>query len=80
MKTNPLAFIASRLQEHLPEALHPLNTEIQKAAQHLIDTRLERLDLVPRREFDAQQAALQNAKTRLDALEARLAALQKKPA
>lgn len=79
MKTNPFAFIASQLENHLPEALHPLHSEVKKAAQRAVEAPLAKFDLVPRAEFAAQSEELQALRSRIAALEAHLAALSKTP-
>ena len=50
--------------------------EIETAVRGALATALERLDVVSRDEFDAQTEVLRRARARLEALEARLSALE----
>lgn len=72
MKTSPFAFLADQLESRLPEALRPVRQEIKNASRRMMDAQLERFDLVPRAEFEAQHATLQALKARIAALESRL--------
>ena len=51
--------------------------DIEKNARALLSSLLGKLDLVTREEFDIQTALLERSREKLQALEARIAALEK---
>lgn len=73
MKNNPLSFIADKIEQNLPEALRPLHAEMKKTARRVAEAPFEKLDLVPKSEFERQSEELQALKARIAALEAQLA-------
>ena len=65
--------LLQELQEHLPKG----NEWLPKREIHLaLQAALARLDLVTRKEFDAQQAVLQRTRQKLEQLEIQLAQLE----
>jgi BMFP domain-containing protein YqiC len=71
--------ISARLAETLQRAKQQgdlLKSGVEQNLQALIKAQLERLDLVTRDDFEAQQAALRQAMIRIDALEADIAKLE----
>ena len=68
--------IARRLFERLPPALRSMQADLENNFRAVLRERLSRLDLVSRDEFDAQTRVLERTRARLEALEARLAALE----
>jgi BMFP domain-containing protein YqiC len=50
--------------------------DLEKNARALLSSMFARLDLVTREEFDVQREVLARTRTRLEALEARVAALE----
>lgn len=66
--------LSSQLREQLGggAAQAPLD-ELDKIVQGLVQSAVARLDLVSRREFDAQQQVLARTRARLEQLEAQLA-------
>ncbi len=77
MKSNPFSFIRSKVEDHIPEPLRPINDEIKSTTRKLIQEKLADLDLVPRQEFEQQQRLLAQAEQRIAALEKRIQELQK---
>lgn len=75
MKNNPFAFMRSKIEEAMPEALRPINAEIKSTTRRFIQERLSDFDLVPRQEFEQQQQLLAQAQQRIEALEKRLSEL-----
>src|SRR2546429_7651095 len=67
--------IARRLLERVPPALRSMQQDLESNFRAVLRERLSRLDLVSRDEFDAQTRVLERTRARLEALEARLAAL-----
>jgi ubiquinone biosynthesis accessory factor UbiK len=68
--------IARRLLERVPPALRSMQADLESNFRAVLRERLTRLDLVSRDEFDAQARVLERTRARLEALEARLAALE----
>jgi BMFP domain-containing protein YqiC len=68
--------IARRLLEHVPPGLRSLQADLEANFRAVLRERLSKLDLVSRDEFDAQTRVLERTRAQLEALEARLAALE----
>jgi ubiquinone biosynthesis accessory factor UbiK len=71
--------IAQRLLERVPPALRSVQADLESNFRAVLRERLSRLDLVSRDEFEAQTRVLERTRARLEALEARLAALEGAP-
>ena len=52
-----------------------MGEDLERNFKSLLQTGLEKMDLVTREEFDVQVAVLERTREKLEALEARLAAL-----
>jgi ubiquinone biosynthesis accessory factor UbiK len=72
--------IARRLLESVPPALRTVQKDLESNFRAVLREGLSKLDLVNRDEFDAQSKVLERTRSRLEALEARLAALEGGPA
>jgi BMFP domain-containing protein YqiC len=68
--------IARRLLERVPPALRSMQADLESNFRAVLRERLSKLDLVSRDEFDAQTRVLERTREKLEALEARLAALE----
>ena len=68
--------IARRLLERVPPALRSKQADLESNFRAVLRERLSKLDLVSRDEFDAQARVLARTREKLEALEARLAALE----
>src|SRR5205814_7498186 len=68
--------IARRLLERVPPALRSMQQDLESNFRAVLRERLSKLDLVSRDEFDAQTRVLERTRARLEALEARRAALE----
>ena len=68
--------LARRLAEAVPKKLQAMGADIERNFKSLLQSGLERVDLVTREEFDVHVAVLLRTREKLEALEARLAALQ----
>lgn len=68
--------LAKRLSEALPGGLKSLKADAEENFRTVLGSVLARLDLVTREEFDVQSAVLARTREKLEALEARLAALE----
>jgi len=68
--------LARGLLERLPPALRSMQADLESNFRALLRERLSKLDLVTRDEFDAQTRVLERTRAQLEALEARLTALE----
>jgi ubiquinone biosynthesis accessory factor UbiK len=68
--------LVRRLLEHVPPALRAMQQDLESNFRAVLRERLAKLDLVTRDEFDAQTRVLERTRARLEALEAKLAALE----
>ncbi len=68
--------LARQLAQSLPQNLRALGGDLERNFRALLHAGLERMDLVTREEFDVQRAVLERTREKLEALEARLAALE----
>ena len=68
--------LARRLFESVPPALRSVQQDLEGNFRAVLRSGLARLDLVTRDEFDAQLKVLERARTRLEALEQRVRALE----
>ena len=71
--------LAGRLAEAVPQNLKAIGEDVQRNIKSLLQTGLERMDLVTREEFDVQTAVLARTREKLETLEARLTDLQEPP-
>jgi ubiquinone biosynthesis accessory factor UbiK len=71
--------LARRLADTLPGGLKALQADAEQNFRAVLQAGLARLDLVTREEFDVQAAVLKRTREKLEALEARLAALERAP-
>ena len=76
MDTMRIDEIARRLLERVPPALRSVQADLESNFRAILRERLSKLDLVNRDEFDAQAKVLERTRSRLEALEARLATLE----
>ncbi len=79
MDTMRIDEIARRLMERVPPALRSMQADLESNFRAILRERLSKLDLVSRDEFDAQSKVLERTRSRLEGLEARLAALEGAP-
>ncbi len=73
MKTSMLEKLASQISQLLPEQA---GKDMKNNVQQLLARQLNKLDLVSRDEFEAQQAVLLRTREKLEALEKQLAELE----
>jgi BMFP domain-containing protein YqiC len=69
--------IVRRLLDSVPPSVRALQADLESNFRAVLRANLSKLDLVARDEFDAQSRLLARTRARLEALEARLAALEK---
>lgn len=68
--------LARRLAAAVPPGVLALRDDLETNFKAVLQSGLTKLDLVSRQEFDVQTAVLRRTREKLDALEARLAALE----
>jgi ubiquinone biosynthesis accessory factor UbiK len=69
--------IVRRLLESVPPAWRGVQQDLEANFRAVLRATLGRLDLVTREEFDAQTKVLERTRAKAEALEARLAALER---
>lgn len=69
--------LARQLAETVPENLRTIGDDLQRNFRALLQSGLERMELVTREEFDIQKAVLEKTREKLEALDARLAELER---
>ena len=68
--------LARQLTQSLPQNLRTLGGDLERNFRAMLQSGLERMDLVTREEFDVQSAVLERTREKLEAIEARLAELE----
>jgi ubiquinone biosynthesis accessory factor UbiK len=69
--------LARQLAESVPQNLKVLGQDLERNFKTLLQSGIERMELVSREEFDVQRAVLERTRSKLEAIEARLADLEK---
>jgi BMFP domain-containing protein YqiC len=72
--------LARQLAGAVPQNLKVLGEDLQQNFRSLLQSALQKMDLVTREEFDVQRALLERTRERLEVLEARLQALEQESA
>ena len=68
--------IARRLMDNLPPALRATQRDLETNFRAVLRASLGKLDLVTRDEFDTQSRVLERTRAKLEALEARVRAME----
>lgn len=68
--------LARTLSESVPKGLRDLQQDMEKNVRSALERGFERLNLVSRDEFELQAAVLARTRSKLDALEKQVAALE----
>jgi ubiquinone biosynthesis accessory factor UbiK len=76
METLRIEEIARRLIDNLPPALRATQRDLESNFRAVLRASLGKLDLVTRDEFDVQSRVLERTRARLEALEARVRAME----
>jgi BMFP domain-containing protein YqiC len=69
--------LARQLAESVPHNLKVLGQDLERNFKTLLQSGIERMELVSREEFDVQRAVLERTRGKLEAMEGRLAELEK---
>jgi len=68
--------LARQLADSVPKNLRALGEDLERNFRSMLSAGFERMDLVTREEFDLQAAVLERTREKLEALEARISALE----
>ncbi|MED5526169.1 ubiquinone biosynthesis accessory factor UbiK [Gallaecimonas pentaromativorans] len=77
INTQKLEELAKQITEALPPGVKAFSGEVESRVKQVLQAQLMKLDLVSRDEFDVQSRVLLKTREKLDALEARVDALEK---
>jgi len=77
MSDDSLENLAKKLAESVPDALRSVRDDLETNFRSVLKTGIGKLDLVTREEFEVQEAVLARTREKLNALEAKLAELEK---
>lgn len=77
MNRNPLEEFANRLGQMLPEGAQEMRADFERNAKSMLQSTLNRMDLVTREEFDAQRDVLARTREQVEALAARVSELER---
>lgn len=77
MTNESIENIARKLAEAVPEGLRSVREDLESNFRSVLKASLAKLDLVTREEFEVQEAVLAKTRGKLEALEARLAEIEK---
>jgi BMFP domain-containing protein YqiC len=69
--------ISRRIADSLPPGLHEVRQDFEKNLHSILQSAFTRLDLVTREEFEVQSAVLLRTREKVEALESRVAELEK---
>jgi len=76
MDKESIESLAKSLAENVPEGLRAMRNELEQNFRSTLTAGLAKLDLVTREEFEVSEAVLARTREKLEALEAKLAALE----
>jgi BMFP domain-containing protein YqiC len=76
--TKSIDNFADRIANAIPPGLHHFKDDMEKNVHALLQSALSKLDLVSREEFEVQKAVLAKTRSRLEALEKRVAELEER--
>ncbi len=69
--------LARQLAESIPQNLRTLGEDLERNFKTLLQSGIDRMELVTREEFDLQRAVLERTRAKLEQMEARLGELEK---
>lgn len=67
---------ADRIANSIPPGISHIKDDVEKNLHAFVQSALSKLDLVSREEFEVQKAVLAKTRSRLEALEAKVAELE----
>jgi len=78
MNEKSLQDLVRKLIDAVPDSLQSVRSDLEKNFRSVLQSGLDKLELVTREEFEVQEAVLQRTREKLEALEERLKELEKK--
>jgi ubiquinone biosynthesis accessory factor UbiK len=72
--------LARKLSASVPQGLTNIRRDLEDNFKAVLQAALSRMDLVTRQEFDVQAGVLRRTREKLEALEAKLAEMERKSA
>jgi len=78
MSEKTLQDLARKLADAVPEGLESVRSDLEKNFRSVLQSGIDKLDLVTREEFEVQEAVLQRTREKLEALEERLKDFEEK--
>ena len=77
MSTTPIEELAKKLADAVPDGIRTIRSDLEDSFRTVLQTGLNKMDLVTREEFEVQEAVLQRTREKLEALEKRLEEFEK---
>ena len=77
MNPTLISQLAKGISQIFPEESHVIKQDLEKHIKATLKTTFEKMDLVTREEFDVQQKVLARTRAKLEALEQKVAELEK---
>ena len=77
MSEKSLQDLVRKLADAVPDGLQSVRSDLEKNFQSVLQSGLDKLELVTREEFEVQEAVLQRTREKLEALEERLKEIEK---
>jgi BMFP domain-containing protein YqiC len=77
MSEKTLQDLVRKLADAVPDGLQSVRSDLEKNFRSVLQSGLDKLELVTREEFEVQEAVLQRTREKLEALEERLKELEK---
>ena len=76
MSEKTLQDLVRKLVDAVPDGLQSVRSDLEKNFRSVLQSGLDKLELVTREEFEVQEAVLQRTREKLEALEERLKELE----
>lgn len=76
MSEQSIEDLARKLADSVPDSLRAIREDLEEGFRGVLQSGLDKLDLVTREEFEVQEAVLARTREKLEALEARLKELE----
>ncbi|CAM3185641.1 ubiquinone biosynthesis accessory factor UbiK [Vibrio rarus] len=70
--------IAKQIHESMPQPVKDLGTDVDQKVRQVIQSQLNKLDLISREEFEVQTQVLLRTRQKLNEMEKKMAALEEK--
>jgi len=77
MSEKTLQDLVKKLADAVPDGLQSVRSDLEKNFRSVLQSGLDKLELVTREEFEVQEVVLQRTREKLEALEERLKVLEK---